>query len=334
MINISDTFLIITLTMEFFNTILSSFTGCASTQNTMNQNYEMLPVATPIAPPNNQLVIRIDNYASKKIIIYCRVSTKEQDLAVQQHACEQYCIANGYQIVNIVTEKCSGYRSRQVKLLQLLRNNRDVNLLVFAVDRFSRSSTTCDRFIQLMELNNINLLSLKEDITLRTALGKHNFRQIVSAAQYESELIGERIRSNIRYKLENGLHVGRAPYGYTLNRQTKKLESVPSEQAVIRFILSCIGREKRLSVFNDQLRDLIRTLNLPDYEFVPMEISEEDRNYSYGTLNPDEKVQITKTILCDLLNDYEILNRGRQWTKLKIHNIANNGLKNFSNLSL
>ncbi len=318
---------------SFANSIISSLTGCASTQNTINNDYEMLPIATP----NNQLVIRIDRPSdnnSNKIIIYCRVSTQQQDLAAQQHACEQYCIANGFEIINTVIEKCSAYNSQQVKLLQLLRNNRNINLLVFSVDRFSRSLTTCDQFIQLLDTNNINLKSVKEDITLRTALGKHNFRQIVSAAQYESELIGERIRNNIRYKRENGLHVGRAPYGYILNRQSKKLESVPSEQAVIRFILSCIGREKRLSALNDQLYGLIQTLNLPDYEFVPIEISEEDKNYSYGTLNPDEKVQITKTIICDLLNDYEILNRGRQWTKLKVANIANTGLKNFNNLSI
>ena len=77
--------------------------------------------------------------------------------------------------------------------------------------------------IAKLETKKIVLSSVKENINLNTAFGKHSFRNYVNTAQYESELISERVKNSIKYRKANNIHIGKVPYGYKIeNRKLVK----------------------------------------------------------------------------------------------------------------
>jgi DNA invertase Pin-like site-specific DNA recombinase len=309
--------------MSFFiNSIINSFSG-GNTSKNANDDFEMI-----------ETIPRSNNNFTKDIIIYCRVSTKEQDIASQKHECVQYCESNSFNVIETINEKCSAYRSNQPLLLNILQNNTNVNLLVHSVDRFSRNINSVDTFINLMETNNIVLNTVKGNIDISTAQGKFELRNLVLAAQYESELIGERVRRNVKYKRDNNILVGRAPYGYKYNKETKSLIRVDEEQFVIKFILRYVGKQMTLGNLTESLYALMKSLNLPESYFVPIEITTEDKKYTYKTFQKDDTIRITNILLCQVLNDYLIQRRGRNWTLRTMKMIIEIELKTFNNLKI
>jgi hypothetical protein len=185
-----------------------------------------------------------------------------------------------------------------------------------------------------METNNIVLNTVKGNIDISTAQGKFELRNLVLAAQYESELIGERVRRNVKYKRDNNILVGRAPYGYKYNKETKSLIRVDEEQFVIKFILRYVGKQMTLGNLTESLYALMKSLNLPESYFVPIEITTEDKKYTYKTFQKDDTIRITNILLCQVLNDYLIQRRGRNWTLRTMKMIIEIELKTFNNLKI
>lgn len=287
----------------------------------------------------NPLVVHETGNASnvpdftKNTIIYCRVSTQGQELDAQIAACQDYCIRNGYYIVEIITEKGSAFTGNQPNLTKILTTKKNINLLVYSIDRFSRNIQSCDTFITLIERNNINLKCVKENINLSTALGKHNFRHVVSLAQYESELIGERIKNNIRYKRQNNLHIGQAPYGFTLNKETKKLERNVEEQYVVAFVRSFLNKSMTVHDANGRLYGLLRQLNRTN-DYAPIEVSDDDDQYTYYKYKDNDRVHMSTKIISEIFNDYGILRRGKAWNRVSLKKIVSIDPKVFNNLRI
>lgn len=287
----------------------------------------------------NPLVVNETGNASnvpdftKNTIIYCRVSTQGQELPAQVHACQEYCYLNGYNIIEIVTEKGSAFAANQPKLNKIVTTKKNVNLLVYSIDRFSRNVQSCDTMITHIERNNINLKCVKENINLSTALGKHNFRNVVSLAQYESELIGERVKNNIRYKRQNDLHVGQAPYGFSINKETKKLERNVEEQHVVAFVRNCLNKQEKLYVVNTKLLALMQKLNRAN-DYVPIEITDEDKEFAYYVYKDTDTVSMNLKVICEIFNDYLILRRGKAWNRTSLKKIVSIELKNFNSLRI
>ncbi len=298
---------------------------------------------------NNENTIRTDEYSvniqdnrnlklfnGKSAIIYIRASTKEQNVESQQYACEQYCKVNKLKIKNIYIEKCSAYKKdSQPKLNVLIKNNKNTNLIVFSVDRFSRNVKKSHSYILDLEFNNIVLISVKENLNLNTAFGKHNFRTLVNAAQYESELISERVKNSIKYRKANKIHIGQTPYGF--KKLNKQLIRDSEETAIIRFIITTYKKHMDSNTMSEKLFHLLRNLNRPKKDFVEVSFTDEDKKYEYYQYNKLEKILISASIISDILNDYNIKKRNKLWTVSAVTRISNQyykNLKQFENLNI
>jgi DNA invertase Pin-like site-specific DNA recombinase len=271
----------------------------------------------------------------KDSVIYTRVSTELQNLEAQLYACEQFCEMNNLKIINHYSEKCSAYKKNsQSQLKNLIKNNKNVNLIVFSVDRFSRNVSECNEFIENLNKNNITMIAVKENINMSTALGKHKFREMVSIAQYESELISERVRNNIKFKKENGIHIGKAPYGK--NVINGKLVTNMQERYVIQFIIKTARKQMTVEKLNDLLFNLMTQLQMSKDNFVKLEITKEDNEYVYKQYMPNDKIIVTMSSISDILNEYNILKKGKRWTVSGINNVLKTNLtiKNFHRISL
>lgn len=262
----------------------------------------------------------------KQCFIYCRVSTKEQSIESQQYSCIKFCEENGYNVINIITESCSARKMKsQQKLVKCLKENNNITIIVNSVDRFSRNLNECFKMCDIMKKNNINLISVTDHIDLSTAYGQHSFRTRVSIAQLESDTISERVRRTINYKREKGLCLStRTKYGYKIEKGIKFIDT--NEQAVIHFVNRNLYKKMSSTEFSQELYKLMKIFNKPYDFYVPVVFEENDTQIQF--------MKITPKIMADILNDYEILRRNKEWTISSIKNInsINNITIDFMNI--
>lgn len=299
---------------KFMDTIKQSMNNTINNVNNINRNM---------------------TFQNQHVVIYIRASTKEQGVDAQKYICEEFCFNNRLYIDNIIIEKCSAYKeNKQVLLDKFIKDNsnKDINIVVAAADRFSRNIKKADELVKIMNEKNINLISVKENITLETAFGKHEFRKLISASQYESELIAERVKNSVRYRKANNIHMGKAPYGYaTFNG---KLVKSDIEQKIIKFISMNVCRETTSTKLSVHLLNLLKSINSESANnFVPIVVTIEDDDYEYKALDSHEKFKPTMKTISDILNDYNVKKRNRTWNASSINYVVNQQVK-FNNKDL
>lgn len=270
----------------------------------------------------------------KEAVIYCRVSSGKQKLKAQDFACRSYCDKHKLKIIHSYYEVHSAYKKDRVVIEDLLNSYSNVYLIVNNVDRFSRNIETCNSMISRMEEKNIILKSVHEEVDLSTPYGKHKFRELVSYAQLESEKISSRIKNNIKYKKENNLFVGSiAPFGFKINAE-KQLEPEKSEALILKFMSRVHNQYISSSEFTNLLYNLMTALNKPSSSFVSVTFYDENKN----EYDENKTIKITYEIIADILNDYEITKRGKEWNKSKVYTTLRNNynlvFRNFTNLQL
>ncbi len=278
---------------------------------------------------NESIVFNPLSNISRNCVIYIRVSTVEQNTEAQQDKCEDFCFNHRLFIKEIVIEKCSAYKCQSQKGLQkIIEENKDINLVVYSIDRFSRNILKANELINSMSKNRINLISVKENISLNTAFGKHEFRKLVSASQLEAELISERVKNSVSYRQKNGFYVGQAPYGYTVFN--KKLARDSDEQLIIKFILTTIKKKTTSEKLSNNIMKLLKSLKMQNAidNFCPLIITLEDDNYEYRQLNNNEVFVPTFKSLSEILNDYGIKKRNKLWTVSSLNYLVKQQLKN------
>lgn len=272
---------------------------------------------------NNKSVNKDD---IKDVIIYCRVSTPEQDMKAQEYACAQYCMQNDYIIKDVVNETGSAYKMGQTpKLDNLIKNNSNFILLVNRIDRFSRNIVICDNNLKIMKNNNIILKSVNDYIDLSSPIGRHTFRNNISQCQLESEIIGKRVKTSIKYRIENGLFIGVPKFGYKIKNNVKIQDKY--EQSIIKFILDNLYKTKTSNAFSKDLFKVLKNTDKPEDFYVDVIFA--DKN---GNDVPDS--YITTSIVSDILNEYELFKRGKEWNPKKIRNLNNSILNDFNNLNI
>lgn len=146
----------------------------------------------------------------KKVALYCRVSTLEQDTLNQELRLIEY--ANNkrwhYEIYNEIE---SSRKTRPVKqtMLQKLRNGEYDAIVVYKLDRYARSSS--ELILEVKELvdKGISFISISDNLDFSTASGKLHFQILCAFAEFERELIRERTLEGLRRTKIQGTILGR-----------------------------------------------------------------------------------------------------------------------------
>lgn len=150
-----------------------------------------------------------------KIAIYVRVSTEKQTNENQLEKLEEFAKRQGYEYV-IFEEKESTRKTRPVKakVLKLLRNKEFEAVLVLKLDRWARSFEEL-----IMEMNeflekNIGFISMRETIDLTTPSGKLQFRMLAAFADFERDLIRDRVNDGLdRVRNSEDFKSGKKKFG-------------------------------------------------------------------------------------------------------------------------
>jgi site-specific DNA recombinase len=181
--------------------------------------------------------------------IYTRKSTEHNlDLAftsldAQREACEAYITSQAGEGWRVVADRyddgafsgASLERPALQRLLADIETRKLDTVLVYKVDRLTRSLADFAKLIELFEAHSVSFVSVTQSFNTRSSMGRLTLNVLLSFAQFERELIGERVRDKIAASKRKGLWVGGpVPLGYAA--VDKKILVVPAEAAAVRTI--------------------------------------------------------------------------------------------------
>jgi DNA invertase Pin-like site-specific DNA recombinase len=146
--------------------------------------------------------------------LYARVSTQAgQDPTVQLRELREYCQRRGWDISGEFTDiGISGSKERRPQLDQLLagcRKRRFDAVVVYRYDRFARSLPQLVNALGEFGALGIQFVSLYEGVDTSTPNGRLVFGIFASIAEFERELIRDRVRSGIAAARARGKRLGR-----------------------------------------------------------------------------------------------------------------------------
>ena len=148
----------------------------------------------------------------KRVIIYARVSTRDQNVEMQLIDLRQYAGARKLNIMKEYIDYASGAKSDRInykKLFDDVRKRKTDVILVWKFDRFARS--TKELINALEEFNNlgVDFISYKENIDTSTPAGKILFTMISAFAEFERAIIRERVIAGMEKAKARGTRIGR-----------------------------------------------------------------------------------------------------------------------------
>ncbi len=187
----------------------------------------------------------------QRCAIYTRKSTEHNlDLAfnsldAQREACEAYVKSQAHEGWTLVRERfddggLSGASLDRPALQELLNRVRarqiDI-IVVYKVDRLTRSLADFAKLVELFDVHDVSFVSVTQSFNTTSSMGRLTLNVLLSFAQFEREVIGERVRDKIAASKRKGIWVGGpVPLGY--RSVGKKLEVVPEEAALVRKIFA------------------------------------------------------------------------------------------------
>ncbi len=161
-----------------------------------------------------------------KAALYTRVSTEEQakkgvSLGAQEDALKSYCKTYNYEIYKIYKDEGKSAKDirRRPAMVQLLKDAESKKfdvILIYKLDRLSRSLKDLILTIEKLKKWGIDFISLQDRIETTSASGKLMFHILSSFAEFERDIIGERTKFGMEKKARDGAIINRAPLGYVI----------------------------------------------------------------------------------------------------------------------
>jgi site-specific DNA recombinase len=172
--------------------------------------------------------------ASLRCAIYTRVSTEnglEQEfnsLDNQREASEAYIKSQAHEGWKLIQDRYDdgGFsggsmdRPALAKLLDDVRARRVDVIVVYKVDRLTRSLADFAKLVELFDEHDVSFISVTQAFNTTTSMGRLTLNMLLSFAQFEREITGERIRDKVAASKKRGIWMGGAvPFGYRVENR-------------------------------------------------------------------------------------------------------------------
>ena len=180
--------------------------------------------------------------------IYARVSTRDkgQDADLQLRELREYAQQRGWTVTSeYVDEGISGSKDSRPELNRLMldaKQRRIDCVLVWKLDRFGRSLKHLVNALAELEAVGVSFVSLRDAFDLTTPAGRLMFGVVAAMAEFERDLIRERVKAGIANARAKGRRVGRQPI--VIDRA--KLTAMRSSGHTIRAIAQTLGCSRSL----------------------------------------------------------------------------------------
>jgi site-specific DNA recombinase len=198
--------------------------------------------------------------------IYTRVSTEHgldqefNSLDAQYEAASAYIKSQAHAGWTLIRSRYDdgGYsggstdRPDLQRLLDDIRARKIDVIVVYKVDRLTRSLADFAKLVELFDAHGVSFVSVTQQFNTTTSMGRLTLNVLLSFAQFEREVTSERIRDKIAASKRKGLWVGgNLPLGYEM--KDGKIAIVEADAELVR---SIFRRYLELGSVNELLRDL------------------------------------------------------------------------------
>ncbi len=198
-----------------------------------------------------------------RCIIYTRKSSEEgleqsfNSLDAQREACQAFIASQRQEGWRLLPARYDdgGYSGGSMdrpalrRLLQDVQNAKLDTIVVYKVDRLTRSLADFAKIIEILDAHRVAFMSVTQQFNTTTSMGRLTLNVLLSFAQFEREVTGERIRDKIAASKRKGMWMGgHVPLGYDLKQ--RKLLPNPEEAKLVceiyrRYLqLGCVSKLK------------------------------------------------------------------------------------------
>src|SRR4051794_9897367 len=178
--------------------------------------------------------------------VYTRKSSEEglemefNSLDAQREACEAYVASQRAEGWLLVPDRYDdgGFSGGTLERPALKRLRADIEagkidvVVVYKIDRLSRSLMDFSRLVEVFDEHKVTFVSVTQSFNTTTSMGQLTLNVLLSFAQFEREVIGERIRDKFAASRKKGIWMGGwAPLGYDI-KDRKLLVNDPEAASV------------------------------------------------------------------------------------------------------
>jgi site-specific DNA recombinase len=217
--------------------------------------------------------IRVRNQAAKPKVLKCAIYTRksseeglEQDfnsLHAQRESCEAYIKSQkheGWMALATLYDD-GGYSGGSIerpalkKLLADIQSRAVDVVVVYKVDRLTRSLADFAKIVEIFDAAGVSFVSVTQQFNTTTSMGRLTLNVLLSFAQFEREVTGERIRDKIAASKQKGMWMGGwVPIGY--DRKDRTLTVNDDEAKTVRTIFELFLKLKNVRKVQAELARL------------------------------------------------------------------------------
>lgn len=203
--------------------------------------------------------------------IYTRKSTEDgldqafNSLDAQYEACTAYAVSQRHEGWKVVAERYDdgGFSGGSMERPGLRRLLADVAagkvdvILLYKIDRLTRSLSDFARIVDVLDKAGASFVSITQSFNTTTSMGRLTLNMLLSFAQFEREVTGERIRDKIAASKRKGIWMGGpVPLGYVVRDRKLIIEPKEAEQ---------VGHIMRRYLVLGSVKALVEELNAEGY---------------------------------------------------------------------
>ena len=201
--------------------------------------------------------------------VYTRKSSEEgleqefNSLDAQHEACQAYVASQASLGWRLVPDRyddggiSGGTMERPAlkRLLQDISEGRIDVVVVYKIDRLTRSLTDFARIVEIFDRAGASFVSVTQQFNTTTSMGRLTLNVLLSFAQFEREVTAERIRDKIAASKKKGMWMGgQVPLGYRV--ENRKLLIDEEEAATVRFLFDRYLELKSVEALSHEARRL------------------------------------------------------------------------------
>lgn len=146
-----------------------------------------------------------------RAFLYARVSTGEQNEGMQVQEMLERGKRSGYEM-EVFTDSISGAKAKRPgldRMMDLVRRGKCDMVMVYRFDRFARSTQHLVNALNEFNALGVQFISVHEAIDTNTPMGKFAFHVFAAIAEFEREIIRERVKSGVAHARSQGIRLGR-----------------------------------------------------------------------------------------------------------------------------
>ncbi|CAH0356888.1 recombinase family protein [Sphingobium sp. CECT 9361] len=203
---------------------------------------------------------------ARRCAIYTRKSVEDgvtqefNSLHAQHDACSAYVTSQAGEGWHVIPETYDdgGYsggntaRPSFQRLLQDIESGKIDIVLVYKVDRLTRNLSDFSKIMDVFDQKKVSFVSVTQAFNTTNSMGRLTLNMLLSFAQFEREIAGERVRDKIAASKARGIWMGgNVPFGYRLNKRRLYVSSEEAEQ--VRQIFDTYAEVKSMTQLRARL---------------------------------------------------------------------------------